>query len=358
MLRTIYRCAFRRWFQHQDPEAIHEGVMKRLPWVRPLGPLLHALFSVQDERLRQQIWGIDFPNPIGLAGGFDKNAVAADCWPLLGFGFCEVGTVTPQAQVGNPQPRLFRYPEQEALVNRMGFNNDGAEALALRLEQQTRRGVTGISLGKQKETPVDDLDAVIEDYRASLKRLYVYGDFFVVNVSSPNTAKLRDLQRAERVQPLLQALLEEMDQHSDGGAKPLLVKFAPDLDDDTIRELVDRVQEAGVSGVIATNTTNQTQGLENGGLSGRPLRQRSTAVIRLIAEHTRGGLPIIGCGGIFDPADAIEKLEAGAWLLQLYTGFVYRGPTVARDLGKGILHEMEQNNYQSLREFRRAIHSE
>ncbi|MBI1390278.1 MAG: quinone-dependent dihydroorotate dehydrogenase [bacterium] len=341
-----------------DPERVHEFVMRGLGFTRPFKPLIASCLRVEDARLHQTIHGVKFDNPIGLAGGFDKNALAADLWPMFGFGFFEIGTVTPLPQPGNPKPRLFRYPGRDAIVNRMGFNNDGADAIASRLaalsSKQTLRGVMGVSLGKQFSTPVDDLDAVIGDYRSSLARLYEYGDYFAVNVSSPNTKNLRALQEKGSLANLLSALKTDLDERAKTGpAKPFYVKLAPDLSDVQITEAVETALGAGVDGFIATNTTNQTGVEETGGLSGRPLRERSTQAIALIANVTEKRVPIMGAGGIFDAADGVEKLDAGAWLLQLYTGFIYQGPGVVRAILKGMLEEMDKRGYQSIQDFRK-----
>lgn len=349
-----YRNVVRPTLFRLDPEWVHEFAMHQIGWARWCKPLVRKLFCFQHPKLQQTIWDYTFPNPIGLAGGFDKNAVCTDIWELFGFGFIEIGTLTPRPQAGNPKPRLFRYPEMEAIVNRMGFNNDGSEAAAHRLAQawkQNRRpnAIVGVSLGKQKETPAEDISAVKQDYITSLRRLYPFGDFFVVNVSSPNTPDLRSLQDRQPLSQLLFALKDEMyGLHGGEHPKPLCVKLAPDLSDDAIREAVDVVMECGVDGIIATNTTNQTGGLEPGGLSGKPLRARSTEAIRIIAERTGRRIPLLGCGGIFSAEDAIEKLEAGAWLLQIYTSFVYRGPRVARSILEGLVEYLDRRNLASL----------
>jgi len=339
-----------------DPEAVHDWTFARLHNFSPLLPLFQPAFCVEDDRLTQTAWGLQFTNPIGLAAGFDKNAKGVELWPHFGFGFAELGTVTPKPQPGNEKPRLFRYPRRQAIVNRMGFNNDGAEAMATNLRKTLNKRqnmMTGISLGKQVSTPVDDAGAVTADYISSLEQLYQLSDFFVVNVRSPNTKNLRDLQNANRIEGLLSALKKKMKSLSDNGnAKPLCVKFAPDMQDDEIKAAVDAALNAGVDGILATNTTNRTQEIEQGGLSGRPLKERSTEVVALIARHTNYRIPLIGIGGIFTAEDAIEKLEAGAWLVQIYTGFIYQGPTVVKQILNGVLKEMDKRGYQSVSEFR------
>ncbi|MFB3787245.1 MAG: quinone-dependent dihydroorotate dehydrogenase [bacterium] len=356
IIDPIYQNLARPLFFRFDPESMHEWVMGCLPWARPVKSLLRSYFRVDDPRLIQDIWGLRFANPIGLAGGFDKNALLPDFWDAFGFAFFEVGTVTPLPQPGNPQPRLFRYPAEQALVNRMGFNNDGCEAIARRLAESAARhgapaAVMGVSLGKQKDTPADDLARVIRDYQTSLEILYPHAGFFVVNVSSPNTPNLRDLQEAGPLRLLLSALKDHL---SNFGypAKPLCLKLSPDLSDDAVRQAVNVALECGIDGFIATNTTNQTGSRESGGLSGKPLRQRSTEVIHLIAKQTGGALPIIGCGGIFTADDALEKLQAGAWLLQLYTSFIYEGPAVVRNILKGLLCDMDRRSISQVRDWR------
>ncbi|MBD3265529.1 quinone-dependent dihydroorotate dehydrogenase [bacterium] len=338
-----------------DPETVHDWMMRCIPYSRPLKPWIKSFFSFQDAQLEQEIWGLKFANPIGLAGGFDKNAECADMWDMFGFGFVELGTVTPLPQAGNPKPRLFRYPREKALVNRMGFNNDGSARIAKRLSDQVKKkrgfpGITGISIGKQFNTPVDNLELVKEDYVTCLETLYPYADYFAVNVSSPNTQNLRDLQSVDHLDILLGALLDSMDEHVEGQRKPLLVKFAPDLSDDDIKSATHVILNRELDGIIATNTTNQTGGRETGGLSGTPLRERATDVIRLIAAETGGTLPLIGSGGIFTVEDAIEKMKAGAWLLQGYTGFVYHGPAFAKTLCEGICQYMKEQNCMTIQD--------
>jgi dihydroorotate dehydrogenase len=353
-VESVYKNILRPIAFRFDPENIHERVLKNFGLLRSCKSLVKNSLRISDQRLKQTIWGYEFTNPIGLAGGFDKNAKCVDLWELFGFGFIEIGTITPRPQEGNPKPRLFRYPESEAIVNRMGFNNDGCIAVSIRLEQNQKKRrkpnlILGVSIGKQKTTPADDIDLVKRDYLACLKKLYPFGDFFVVNVSSPNTPNLRQLQQSEPLSEILVALKEEIANRQDHEReKPLLVKFAPDLKDEEIIESVNVALECGIDGIIATNTTNQTAGLERGGLSGKPLRSRSTEVIKLIAKETRGTLPIIGCGGIFTAEDAIEKFQAGAWLLQCYTGFVYEGPTIVNKITRGLIEYLDKNNLSNI----------
>jgi dihydroorotate dehydrogenase len=295
---------------------------------------------------------------MGLAAGFDKDGEAVLAWPFFGFGFAELGTVTRFPQPGNPSPRLFRLVEDEAALNRMGFNNQGAEALRNRLSRvwpEHRPDIPiGINLGKSKVT---DLSAAAADYRFSFQQLQALGDYFVVNVSSPNTPGLRSLQAAEHLSPILEALQAENQE-----GKPLLVKIAPDLDWPDIDAVLDLAQVHHLAGVIATNTTLSRQGLktrvvaktgnpieaEAGGISGAPLRQRSTEVIRYIYQKTDGKLPIVGVGGIFTAADAWEKITAGASLIQAYTGWIYEGPWMVRRLLEGLLEQLEAHRLESI----------
>lgn len=274
-------------------------------------------------------FGLNFKHRAGLAAGLDKNGVALPAWEALGFSFIEIGTVTAQAQPGNPRPRIFRYPKQNALINRLGFNNDGAEIIANRLAQVRERGrwpgiPVGINIGKSRVTPIE---RAAEDYLFSFRKLRAHADYIALNISSPNTPGLRELHGGERLYGLLRAISGER------GKLPLLVKIAPDLEPSALDEVISVSEANNVSGVIATNTTLDHSGItpdEEGGLSGAPLQKKSTAIIRHIAQKTK--IPIIGCGGILDRESAREKVEAGAHLLQIYTGFIYRGPNLIREL--------------------------
>ena len=369
-VRPLLFSAFRA-----DPEWLHQQTISSLarlayPLSRSSGLLnwsaqwgqsqLYRSYSLQDERLRQTVWDIDFPNPVGLAAGFDKDGIAVCAWPLLGFGFAELGTVTFHAQLGNPRPRLFRLLQDQAALNRMGFNNRGAAAMAAQLEQFWRSQAypipLGVNLGKSKITP---LAAAAEDYVGSFRLLQDYGDYFVVNVSSPNTPGLRSLQARDQLEPILAAIQQE-----NQSQKPLLVKISPDLEWAAIAEVAELAQIYNLAGIIATNTTIQRQGLkgqlspptgktvaeEPGGVSGAPLRQRSTEVIQFIWRQTDGRLPIIGVGGVFTAEDAWRKITAGASLLQVYTGWIYEGPGMVRRILEGLLHRLAENNLASISE--------
>jgi len=313
-----------------------------------------------DGRLRQTLWGLDFPNPIGLAAGFDKNGALPHVWAALGFGFAELGTVTAQPQAGNPTPRLFRLPAERALINRLGFNNDGAAAVATALGRRLAAGrppiPLGLNLGKSR---VASIEQAIDDYRASLATLYDCADYLVVNVSSPNTPGLRDLQSEAQLAPLLDALQADnrrLAAERGRAPRPLLVKLAPDLNDEGLGALAATALGAGIDGLIATNTTIDRSALpaghplagEPGGLSGAPLRARATAVIRTLFRVTNGRLPIIGVGGVFNADDAYEKIRAGASLVQIYTGFVYAGPGLARTLASRLRARLERDGFATV----------
>lgn len=313
---------------------------------------LSAPFSSEfrDERLEIERFGLKFPNPVGVAAGFDKNGLVVNQLASLGFGFVEVGTVTHEPQPGNPKPRMFRLPDDQALINRLGFNNDGAAAVAERLRKLKRKCVVGVNIGKNKDVLNDD---AIENYIASLELVHDVADYIVVNVSSPNTANLRELQGGEQLESLVKTLQAA---NAQLGEKPLLVKIAPDLSKGDIERIVDTCVRLGVSGIIATNTTVRrdklkTRGVDAygaGGLSGKPLAGRSTEVIRQIYRLSNGSLPIIGVGGIFTAEDAFEKIAAGASLIQAYTGFVYGGPTFAADVNRGLLQMMTERGFERL----------
>jgi dihydroorotate dehydrogenase len=326
-----------------DPEVAHERTLTALARAAAVPPLLAPLrrwFTVSAPRT---VFGVRFPNPVGLAAGMDKNGIAVPGWAALGFGHVEVGTVTWHPQPGNPRPRLYRLPASGALINRMGFNNQGARALAERLRALGPAPVpVGVSIGKSKVTPVAE---AVADYRSSLRELYPYGDYFAINVSSPNTPGLRGLQDRGLLDELVTELRATADELAGaaGAAKPLLVKIAPDLSDQAIGEVLEVCVARGVAGVIATNTTLSRAGLaaadvpvgeQTGGLSGRPLAQRAREVVALV--HRESGLPVIGVGGISTCEDALRMLDAGAALVQLYTGFIYAGPGLVRQISRAV----------------------
>ncbi|MFC9691296.1 quinone-dependent dihydroorotate dehydrogenase [Kribbella sp. NPDC056951] len=325
-----------------DAEIAHEQTLhglRRLGRVPGAVSALSRSYGAIPAGAARTVFGIRFPGPVGLAAGMDKNGIALPAWRALGFGFVEVGTVTAQPQPGNEKPRLFRLVEDEAVINRMGFNNLGSAALAERLEGYGPLGYPlGVSIGKSKVTP---LDKAVDDYVISLRRLYQYGDYFAVNVSSPNTPGLRALQDAGHLRELLTALHLEAVVLGNGSSKPILVKIAPDLTPSAIDELLGVCTDVGVAGIIATNTTIGRVGVENhplaseaGGLSGRPLTEIAAKTVAHIHAETGGALPVIGVGGILDPDDAVRLLDAGASLVQVYSGLIYRGPGLIRSINR------------------------
>jgi len=327
-------------------ETAHKLTLKLLDFATAI-PGVKSFFRkwycVNDSRLHRKVFGLDFPNPVGLAAGFDKDGKHFRALANLGFGFIEIGTVTPVGQPGNPQPRLFRLPADEAVINRMGFNNDGVEAMVRRLKKGRPEGVIiGGNIGKNKETPNDQ---AVSDYEKCFEALFPYVDYFVVNVSSPNTPNLRALQDKKPLSNLLNRLQEL--NHQKTAPKPILLKISPDLNRAQLDDIVAIVKETGIAGVIATNTTIGRAGLKTpekevteigpGGLSGKPLRDTATQVIRYLRKNLGEQVPIIGVGGIVSPKDALEKLEAGATLVQVYTGMIYRGPGLVKEINEAIL---------------------
>ena len=301
--------------------------------------LIRSLYQVNDPRLEREVFGIRFKNPVGLAAGFDKDAKLYKELSNFGFGFIEIGTLTPMGQGGNPKKRLFRLPQDEGLINRMGFNNEGVAAAILRL-QKNKNIIIGGNIGKNKITPNEK---AVDDYIHCFKSLYPFVDYFVVNVSSPNTPNLRALQEKKPLTNLLNSLQKINQAHEK--QKPILLKIAPDLTNEQLLDIIKIVQVTKIAGVIATNTTLSREGLqslnssETGGLSGKPLSQRSTDVIRYLSKKSNNAFPIIGVGGIHTPEDALEKIEAGASLVQLYTGFVYEGPGVVKRINKFLMNQ-------------------
>ena len=352
-----------------DPEWLHKQTISSLNWLAKtsyypanncLNHLLYQSLSLQHPRLEQTILGMKFPNPLGLAAGFDKDGVGASLWHNFGFGFAELGTVTYHPQPGNPPPRLFRLPLDQAALNRMGFNNSGAVAMAARLTEAKQHLIypipipIGINLGKSKIT---SLELAAQDYLESFRLLKDLGDYFVVNVSSPNTPGLRSLQDAAMLSQILDVLKQENNLQ-----KPIFVKIAPDLEWEAISDIIALVKTYRIAGLIATNTTISREGLktqiiektgkspqeEAGGISGKPVRDRSTEVIRFIYQQTQGQMPIIGVGGIFTAEDAWEKITAGACLIQTYTGWIYEGPMMVRRIMSGLLTKLEENGLTSI----------
>lgn len=323
-----------------DPEEIHHFSFSSIRFINKIlgvSGLIRSMFHVNDKRLEREVFGLKFKNPVGLAAGFDKDAKLYNELSNFGFGFIEIGTLTPKAQEGNPKKRLFRLLEDSAIVNRMGFNNGGVLEAVERLKKN--KGVLiGGNIGKNKVTPNEE---AVKDYEICFEALYDYVDYFVVNVSSPNTPGLRELQDKEPLTKLLM-VLQNMNQQKPK-QKPILLKIAPDLTDEQLLDIIEIVKDSKIAGVIATNTTISREGLrsvnkiEAGGLSGKPLTKRSTEVIRFLSEKSNKAFPIVGVGGIHSAEDAIEKLEAGASLVQLYTGFIYEGPALVKAINKKIL---------------------
>jgi dihydroorotate dehydrogenase len=326
----------------------------------PVRALTRAALAVDDPALAVERFGIRFPNPVGLAAGFDKTGELFNALGALGFGFVEIGTVTALAQPGNPHPRLFRLPDDRALLNRMGFNNPGAEAVARRLGKTRIEPVLGINLGKSKVTPLEEAAG---DYLRSLELLEPFARYLVVNVSSPNTPGLRQLQDAAPLRDLLRALRARaaaLATARGGIPRPILLKIAPDLSDPQVEEAAGIAGDEGIAGIIATNTTTSRAGLRTpaarvealgaGGISGAPLRARASEVVSLVWQATGGKLPIVGVGGIFGADDAWEMIRAGACLVQLYTGFIYRGPLVAREINLGLRRRLRREGLRSLDE--------
>ena len=325
-----------------DPEWIHHFVFTLIGWVHkiPFVPfLVRVIYQVHHPKLEKEFFGIRFKNPVGLAAGFDKDAKLYKELSNFGFGFVEIGTLTPKPQKGNSKKRLFRLSEDEALINRMGFNNQGVQAAIPRL-QKNKNIIIGGNIGKNKTTPNEK---ATEDYTYCFKALYPYVDYFVVNVSSPNTPNLRELQEKKPLTDLLNTL-QKINQATEK-PKPILLKISPDLNEKQLIDIIAIVKTTKTAGVIATNTTLDRENIsssnknEIGGLSGRPLTQRSTEVVRFLSEKSKKAFPIIGVGGIHDSTDAIEKLNAGADLIQLYTGFVYNGPAIVKRINKALIRE-------------------
>ncbi|EOR93772.1 Dihydroorotate dehydrogenase [Arcticibacter svalbardensis MN12-7] len=331
------------------PENIHHVVtslLKNGNRVPGVAYIQKSIFQLEDPRLEREVFGLKFKNPVGLGAGFDKNATLVEELSHLGFGFIEIGTVTPLPQPGNDQPRMFRLPQDEALINRMGFNNEGADVAATRLKFLKRKGlIIGGNIGKNKVTPNKE---AVHDYVKAFDTLFDEVDYFVVNVSSPNTPGLRELQEKAPLKNILNTLQER--NNKNGVSRPILLKIAPDLTNDQLDDIVEIVTETKIAGVIATNTTISRENLqssttltsETGGLSGKPLTKRSTEVIRYIATKSNKAFPIIGVGGIHSAQEALDKLDAGASLVQIYTGFIYEGPLLVKKINQAVLKRIQE----------------
>jgi dihydroorotate dehydrogenase len=338
---TAYECLVRPILFSLSPEAAHNLAIRNLRAISSLPSVLRQLERFQPAPKPKTVFGLTFPNPIGLAAGFDKNGVAIPAWAALGFGFVEIGTVTAKAQPGNPKPRIFRYAAQEALINRLGFNNDGSDAVAARVWALRASGhwpaiPVGINIGKSKITPIEN---AVDDYLYSFRLLAPQADYIVLNVSSPNTPGLRSLQERDALEKLLVAIRRE----NETVRKPVLLKIAPDLSIAELEQIIAACEQHAVAGIIATNTTLDHSTIpaprdQTGGLSGRPLREKSTTFVRAITS--RISLPVIASGGISDAASAREKFDAGAQLLQVYTGYVYRGPGLLREIADGLTSDL------------------
>jgi len=328
-----------------DPEAVHHFTFKgvRFMHLLGLGGLFKSCYITRNPKLERELFGLHFPNPVGLAAGFDKDAKLYKELANFGFGFIEIGTVTPKPQAGNPKKRLFRLKKDSAIVNRMGFNNGGVEEAVARLKKNPLAGAKGHvliggNIGKNKTTPNEE---AVNDYLTCFEALFDHVDYFVVNVSSPNTPNLRELQEKEPLTALLQTLQNKNSEKNK--RKPILLKIAPDLSNEQLMDIIDIVSETKIDGVIATNTTIARDGLvsenkkETGGLSGKPLTSRSTEVIKFLSQKSNKAFPIIGVGGIHSAKDALDKMEAGASLVQLYTGFIYEGPALIKKINKVLI---------------------
>ncbi len=336
----MYRSIIKPLLFKLDPEKAHHftfNLIKRLHMIPGFGAITRSMFRPKSSD-SINLWGLHFPNRVGLAAGFDKDGKLYKELYNYGFGFIEVGTITPKAQPGNPKPRMFRLPADEALINRMGFNNSGVEELVERLKAKRPKDlIIGGNIGKNKVTPNEN---ALEDYRICRKALHPYVDYFVVNVSSPNTPNLRDLQEKEPLKRILKSLKEDDAQEAE--SKPILLKIAPDLSNEQLDDILEIVEETNIEGLIATNTTISRAGLKTstakveaigaGGLSGKPVKERSTEVIRYLKEHAKKDFPIIAVGGVHSKADYEEKLAAGASLVQVYTGFIYQGPALVKQI--------------------------
>ena len=358
----LYKSIIRPWLFSKDPEQSHDRTLDLLSRLEFLHGPLDRFYRVTDKRLNVQIASLTFSNPVGLAGGFDKNAVALKTISAFGFGFMELGAVTAQAQPGNPKPQLYRLPEDCALINRLGFNNDGAAAIAARLAKLRSAGKLpgiplGINIGRTKIVETKD---AVADYLSTLEKLFSHGDFFTLNVSSPNTPNLRDLQDKTLLADLLGAVQEKNRQLAAAAhrqQKPVFVKIAPDMEFAQVDEIIEVVDSFQLAGIVATNATafmretvKSPLGREPGGLSGRPITTMVTNFVSHIYKNTRGRLPIIGVGGIFNAEDAYNKIIAGASAVQIYTGFVYEGPAAVKRINQGLIKLIKRDGFKSVGE--------
>lgn len=346
-----------------DPETAHHLAMQVAHWGTWASGVIDQVYRVSDMRLRQNLFGMDFANPVGLAAGYDKNATLLQFWPALGFGFMEVGSVTAQPSAGNPKPRAFRLPDDEALINRMGLNNDGAAAVAQRLAGVGQSAIPlGINIAKTHDPTLLGA-AAIADFAMTFRLLAPFAGYVALNISCPNTAEGKTFEEPDALSQLLSAIFTE--RSTLGSEVPVLVKLSPPASENPqdlayVKDLLSVIRAFPIAGLIATNTASDRAGLKSkakvveeigrGGLSGKPLRNRSTALIRVLYQETEGKLPIIGLGGVDSPLAAFEKIKAGAALVQVYTGMVYQGPGLVCDINKGLLRLMEENGLQHIRE--------
>ena len=356
----LYKSVIRPLLFRKDPEESHEMILALMARAEFLHGVIERLYKVTDERLVVKVGPLTFANPVGLAAGFDKNAQAPKTISGFGFGFMEIGAITAQAQPGNPKPRLYRLPEDDALINRLGFNNKGAEVVAMKLARMRARGrrpkiPIGINVGRTKIVETKD---AVADFLSCFEKLFHHGDFFTLNVSSPNTPNLRDLQEKTLLRELVAAVQEKNRQlalHGGVDPKPVFVKIAPDMEFAQVDEIIEVVQSARLAGIVATNATafmrknlRSPDGREAGGLSGRPITSAVTAFIAHIYKVTGGRLPIIGVGGIFNAQDAYDKITAGASAVQIYTGWIYEGPAAVKRINKGLLRLIERDGLKHI----------
>jgi dihydroorotate dehydrogenase len=359
---SAYKSVVRPWLFRKDPEESHEKILALLARLEFLYRPIHSHYKVTDTRLQVQLGSLMLANPVGLAGGFDKNAVAPRVISAFGFGFMEIGAVTAQAQPGNPKPRLYRLPEDQALINRLGFNNEGADVIAFKLNRLRARGgrpeiPLGMNIGRTKVVETKD---AVADFVDCFEKLFSHGDFFTLNVSSPNTPNLRELQEKSLLRELLLAIQERNRQlaaRAKLNLKPVFVKIAPDMDYAQVDEIIEVIDQVGVDGIVATNATafmrerlKSIHGPQPGGLSGRPITAMVTGFIAHIHKMTRGRFPIIGVGGIFNAEDAYEKIRAGANAVQIYTGWIYEGPGAVKRINQGLLRLLERDGLKSITE--------